>query len=335
MNASEKLDMQVKEELDGSAVVDLPESMQEPAEEAEKPIKEEAINNERSDDDESAEENSDLDDDDDQQGDEEELRAAKRQHRRLKKELTREKVRQSNHLITTLTKRNNELAQRLAELERRTSGAEFARLDKSIEDEQVRLLYARQKIKEATELGDGEALASAQEAWYESRRKLESLEHYKQKAVESASEPKQNVPKVDPSLQRHAADWMNRNPWYNPQAVDRDSKIAKVIDEELAADGWDPTSKDYWMELDNRLQNALPHRYTYSNDERSSIRKPRSVVTSSGKETASSVKGNQLVISPDRVRAMKEAGLWDDPQKRARAIGKYQEFDRVAKQNRN
>jgi uncharacterized Fe-S cluster protein YjdI len=32
---------------------------------------------------------------------------------------------------------------------------------------------------------------------------------------------------------------MNRNPWYNPQAVDRDSKIAKVIDEELAADGWD------------------------------------------------------------------------------------------------
>jgi hypothetical protein len=201
MNASEKLDMQVKEELDGSAVVDLPESMQEPIDEVEKPIEKE-LPNERLEDDESAQEDTNLDDDDDQQDDEEELRAAKRQHRRLKKELTREKVRQSNHLITTLTKKNNELSQRLAELERRTSGAEFARLDKSIEDEQVRLLYARQKIKEATELGDGEALANAQEAWYESRRKLESLESFKSKAIESANEPKQNVPKVDPLLQK-------------------------------------------------------------------------------------------------------------------------------------
>ena len=50
----------------------------------------------------------------------------------------------------------------------------------------------------------------------------------------------------------------------------------------------------------------------------------RSVVTGSGKESATSSGGkNTFTLTPEQVRAMKDAGMWDDPEKRAKMTRRY------------
>jgi len=116
---------------------------------------------------------------------------------------------------------------------------------------------------------------------------------------------------------------MANNPWYDPNGRDPDSKRALNEDSILAEEGYDPKTAEYWEELDRRLQRVVPHRYTGDTDERPRSR-PRNAVTSSGRESASiSGRANQFTLSADQVRAMKDAGMWDDAEKRASMIRRY------------
>ena len=54
-------------------------------------------------------------------------------------------------------------------------------------------------------------------------------------------------------------------------------------------------------------------------------------MTSSGRETTATTKSNEFRLSPDRVAAMKEAGMWDDPTLRQKAIRNYANWDRSNK----
>lgn len=330
MTPQDKVDLQVAEDKDGGAVVQLP-----PGEVPQV--------NDREDDDvqELAQGGAASDDSGDYEGEgdgiadpdpeREALRQARREERQLKKKLQKAKLSESNHLIQSLKRQNEQMAERLAVLEKRTAGSDLARLDKAIEDAHLRLQYAKMKIKESTEQADGTGLAEAQEAWYESRRQVEALEALKKKAV-AADSTRSNgvVPKApDPLLKRHASDWMARNDWYDPNGKDMDSQIATKVDEGLVAEGWDPTSADYWEELDNRLTKYLPHRYNSGNGERSSTPRPRSVVTGSGREAAPSTRPGEFRLSPERVRAIKEAGKWENISERNKMIRKYAEYDRM------
>ena len=117
---------------------------------------------------------------------------------------------------------------------------------------------------------------------------------------------------------------MESNTWYDPNGKDMDSKVALKIDQAMAEEGWNPKTQEYWDELNNRLQKYLPHRYTDNANERPIQRRPKNVVTSSGRESASSSGGkNTFTLNPDQVRAMKDAGMWDDPDKRAKMIRRY------------
>lgn len=306
-------DIEVKEAVDGSAVVELPDDIASPDQEAAEAPQEAAQ--------EAAEGGQVADEDADNPDDSEALRAAKRARRKAKRELVKKTNSEKDARLVALQRKVDELTQRLSVTESKTHSADLARLDKTIEDSELRLQYARMKISEATSAGDGEALAKAQEMWYDSRRQVEELKRLR----ETAATPKQQQSIPDPKLQRLAADWMERNSWYRPDNRDTDSRIAKQIDEALTQEGWDPTSEDYWDELDNRLQRYLPHRYNQQEDETPSRRsKPRSIVTGSGRESSAAAGGrNTFTLSAEQVRAMKEAGFWDDPQKRAKMIKRY------------
>jgi hypothetical protein len=188
------------------------------------------------------------------------------------------------------------------------------------------------KMREAVSRQDGDGVSQAEEMLYESRRKLESLQNIKQQASKQISDQKQNISVPDPSVQRLAADWMEDNPWYDPNGRNEESQIAQVIDRRLTEEGFDPTSEDYWEELDARMQKYLPQKNNSGyNDRNVQQRRPRSVMTSSGRETMATTKSNEFRLSPDRVAAMKEAGLWDNPTARQNAIRKYAEWDRANK----
>ena len=257
--------------------------------------------------------------DEDHPDDTDAVRKARSNRRRAKKEYIKRTNEEKDQRLGLLQRQNQELMERLSVVERKTHGADLARYEKAMEDEEYRLRYAQKKMQEATDNSDGEAFTKAQELWYDSRRKLEAMHSYKEQAAKSSS---QDSAPANPKLVRLANGWMERNSWYNPDAGDEDTQIAKVIDNRLVAEGWDPATQDYWDELDNRLQKRLPHRYTRNTDE-PSRRSPRSVVTGSSRESSGSASGNTFVLAPEQVRAMKDAGFWDDAQKRNKMIKRY------------
>lgn len=296
-------DIHVQEEADGSAVIDLPDSIESP-----------------DNDDVGMAAGGSADDDIAPEG-ETDYQRARREKRRAKRELAKKTGVEKDMKLHILERKNQELMERLSVVERKTYSADLARVDKAIEDQELRHQYAKMKIAEAAQNGDGTAMADAQEIMYDSRRQIEALSAVKKQAVQ----PRQQQGSMpDPRLQRHAANWMERNEWYNPDGRDTDSKIAKQIDESLIAEGWNPVEGDYWDELDNRLHKYLPHKYNGSTDVRSSTKRPRSVVTSSGRESVNgSTNRNTFVLKPEQVRAMKDAGFWDDSEKRAKMIKRY------------
>jgi hypothetical protein len=294
-------DLNVVEEKDGSVTVDLPDHLANHSDDGEPEAQQD--------------DGGDVDHPDDTDA----VREARRNRRRAKKEYIKRSNEEKDQNLILLRRQNQEMQDRLAVLERKTQGADMARYDKAMEDEEYRLRYAQQKMQEATDNSDGSAFTKAQELWYDSRRKLEAMHSYKEQVSRASS---QEQAPANPKLVRLANNWMERNSWYDPEAGDEDTQIAKVIDNRLVAEGWDPASQDYWDELDNRLQKRLPHRYTRNTDE-PSRRSPRSVVTGSSRESSSSVNGNQFVLAPEQVRAMKDAGFWDDQEKRTKMIKRY------------
>lgn len=302
----------VTEEKDGSAVVQLPDDLQSPDGEESEGAQDEQVQAG------GAEEDSDADHPDDTDA----VREARRNRRKAKKEYIRRTNEEKDQRLAMLQRQNSELMERLSVVEKKTQSSDLARLDKAIEDEELRYQYFEAKKREAINNSDGDAFNKAQEGWYESRRKIEAMRSVKQRAVETT--PQDSGP-ANPKLVRHANAWMEKNSWYDPNGDDEDSQIAKLVDQRLMREGWDPASADYWEELDNRLQKRLPH--CYNRDTENPRRaKPRSFVTGSSRESGSDGGGssrNTYTLAPEQVRAMKEAGFWDDAEKRARMIRRY------------
>ena len=308
MSAENEEQINIKEQPDGSVTVDLPDSIQ-IAQSDDTPPEQKADGDEE------------FHEDDNPTNDElDALRNAKRERRRAKRDLVRKTQAEKDERLQLLQRQNQELMERLSVIENRTHANDIAQIDKAMQDAELRVRYAKMKMAEAVQAQDGDAAAQANEMLLDERQKLEALKNFKQRAVQP--QQKANIP--DPGVQRHIASWMERNPWFDPERKDMDSKIAKQIDEQLHAEGWNPASSDYWEEMDNRLRKYIPHRYNDDYEDSSSRRKPRSHVTSSGRENATSAGGRQsFQLEPEQVKAMKDAGFWDDPKKRLSMIKRY------------
>jgi hypothetical protein len=328
--ADNEKDVPIKEQEDGSVLarVQAPEGFDD-EENEEGGAKVEAS------DEDSSDEQDDHQDDNDDQNDEEtdeeraKIREARREERRLKKELSKQRTASDKHKISALEKRNEELARRLAAVENTASSYQFAQIDKAVEDEATRVEYAKMKMLQAAQENDAVAQMEYLEQLTEAKQRLQQVQHYKKQQLEAAKAPKQNVPnEMAAEVQRNAERWLKKNSWFDTQARDTDSRIAKVIDQELASDGWDPSDSEYWEELDNRLAARLPHRYTTKGGKTQRSAGP---TASSRVANTASAKPGTITLSRDRVQAIKDAGAWDDVEKRNKMIRAYASYDRANK----
>jgi hypothetical protein len=316
-----KENIEVEEQNDGSATVEVPEKDLEPD------VVEEQNGFDRAK--EAADADADHPDDD------EELRAAKRNRRRAKKDLVRKTNQEKDVRLQQLARENEEFKRRLSQLERNTKAEHVVRIDKNLDDAQTRFEYAKMKIAEATQNQDGNAMVEAQLLLQNASDEVRQLKQMRTEADRELQRPQQNQA-ADPAIARRANEWVRRNSWYDSDLRDPDSKVAKKVDELMMAQGWNPKDPDYWDELDSRLQKELPHRYNDRNDtETRNVRRPRNVVGSAGREASAAYGGSnrsQFVLSPERVRAMKEAGAWDNPERKAKMVKQFMAYDRA---NRN
>ena len=321
--AENEKDVPIKEREDGSvlAKVDLPEEIESEEESTKKVEASQDHDDEESDDHEGDEEN-----DGETSEERKKIREARREERKLKKELKKQRDVSAQNKIKSLQRNNEELARRLAQVENTAANFQFAQVDKALEDEATRVEYAKMKLLQASQNQDAASQVEYLEQLQDAKTRLAQIQAYKKQQLEEAKRPKQNVPTpVSNDVQRNATKWLKDNKWFDPQARDTDSKIAKVVDQELAAEDWDPSDPEYWDELNSRLKARLPHRYAQKGE------KPQR----RGGPTASSRTANPgaksagtITLSKARVDAIKDAGAWDDPAKRAKMIKAYAQFDR-------
>lgn len=314
-NEIKEEDIKVSEEKDGSVTVEVPESLL-PAEEGQEEVKEEPVEAQAEDSDE------------DQPDDTDAVREARRARRKAKKEYIKKVNQEKDKSLEFLKRQNQELTSRLEALEKKNHVSDVARIEKAIEDEEGRLNYAKLKMREATDNSDGNAFIKAQEIYQDANRKLEKLQGFKEQVARA--EP--NPDAYRPDVKLKAQQWMEENPWYDPSGTDPDSRVAKQIDDQLVAQGFDPATDRYWNVLTQRLQDKLPHLYTDDIDEAPRKRGPKSVVTGSERETGGGSSRSTFTLTAEQVRAMKDAGFWDDPKQRARMIQRYAS---QARQNRS
>ena len=326
--ADNEKDIPVKEQTDGSALVAY-EMEPDPLADAEEEPKKEVKAEESEEPDEDQEDSSNEQDEEETDEDRERIREARREERRLKKELNKQRDATARNKISALERRNAELAERLAKVENAAASYQFAQLDKSIEDESTRVEYAKMKMLQAAQSGDAAGQVEYLEQLTDAKERLKQAQYYKKQQLEQAKAPRQNVPnEISTEVQQNATQWLKKNSWYDPQARDTDSRIAKVIDQELAADGWDPSDSEYWEELDNRLSARLPHRYTAKGGQQTRRAGP---TASSRVANTTSAKPGTITLSRDRVQAIKDAGAWDDVEKRNKMIRAYASYDRANK----
>ena len=321
--ADNEKDVPIKEREDGSVVakVEHPEEIDENGDNVDSHNPRTEEDQENDDDDEESE-------NDENDAEREKIREARREERRLKKELSKQRVASDKHKISALEKRNEDLARRLAAVENTASSFQFAQIDKAMEDEATRVEYAKMKMLQAAQSGNTVDQMEYLEQLTDAKERLRQVQQYKKQQLETAKSPKQNVPnQMAEEVQKKAGKWLKKNSWYDPQARDTDSRIAKVIDQELAADGWDPSDSEYWEELDNRLASRLPHRYTSKGGNSNNKRSSGPTASSRVANTESSRPGT-ITLSRERVSAIKDAGAWDDVAKRNKMIRAYAEYDR-------
>lgn len=252
-------------------------------------------------------------------------RARNRQRRAENKARRKDYIEQLRREIAARDDVLNQQAARLEALERRTHGADISAVDNELRKSVDAYNFYKQQHAEAVTRADGQLAADAQEKMFAAMNRAQQLNQVKQAAQRQPMQPQP----LDPRLKAQADVWLERNSWYDPTGSDPDSQIALTVDQQMAREGWNPTTPQYWEELDSRLKKYLPHKYSSGyNSSKGNGRSPRAPVASSSRESQNASNKGGYMLSPERVQAIKDAGMWDDPAKRAAMVKRYQQIDR-------
>lgn len=251
-----------------------------------------------------------------------EITSVNRKRRQKRREMQRRAKEAAELKIALLERQNAEMMRRLSAVEGHATQTQVATIEQRIAQVQAEIQQAEHIIAKATEAGNGEDVVAAMRIRDEALRKHQQLEATKQIATRPAA------PQVDPNVVSYAKQWMAANPWYDPQGGDRDSAVTKAIDTELAREGYNPATREYWEELTRRVADELggdgdePAQKTAAEKQR---RKAPPLGTT--REHAPASTKREIYVTPERKQAMIEAGVWDDPKLRQRYLKAYQAYD--------
>lgn len=271
-----------------------------------------------------------------------EVREKKRQDRLNQRQRQRVRIETLERELVSTKANNQELNQRLASLENVNAGSQYAYLERMEVQAKETIDGLKNIIAEASVKGDGVRVAEATHALVQVEREQREIIGAKDKFREDAQKPRQGrsqVQQLDQETLTHANDFLARHPWYKgPRSNDRDSRILAMLDNELTGAGWNARTPAYWVELEKRSKQYLAHRYEKDDangdgqEHNGGQRRNRQPVSGSGSNSNSNGGGGNSSesyrVAPERVRAMKEAGIWDDPVRRAKMIKRYQDADR-------
>tara|TARA_Y100001938_G_scaffold140041_1_gene207710 strand:- start:6902 stop:7924 length:1023 start_codon:yes stop_codon:yes gene_type:complete len=189
---------------------------------------------------------------------------------------------------------------------------------------QQKLESARSTFKQAYNNGDQDNLLKAQEEISDAQTEIKLLNQRKQWMAAQEEERRQSVESQqnDAGYENYdpkARDWAARNPWFGQDQTA--TAVALAIDSELKQNGYDPSSEDYYREVDRRLKSELPHKFSTQNntqiEEDVEEEVSSSVKTSRPKQV---VAGQSRTPAPKKVKLSQEdvrlAKKWNIPLER-------------------
>jgi hypothetical protein len=257
---------------------------------------------------------------DGEDGNEENLRQLRRKRQKQRQKDNMRKTREEN---TGLVRELAEAKERLAALESRNVQTDAQTAEQQYNYALQQVSRAESDLKEAFETGDGDKAIRAQRLRELAIRQANDAEDIKRQLTNSTVN---KGPTLDRKTENLAQQWMSENSWFSPNGSDEDSVVARAIDEAWAVEarqqGITPASEDYWDELDSRVKRRL------GNAAADRQRKRGAPPPSGRGETTTSTTKERVFLSPDRIKALKDANAWDDPEMRKRYIRRFQEWDR-------
>lgn len=246
-----------------------------------------------------------------------------RDRRKKRREMQRRAREAKERELDALRQQTQMLQQRLAAVEGFATNSAVQGLEGRIAQKQAEIRQAEAIMARAAEAGNGEDMVAALKIRDAAASELQSLSGVRQQYEQQRNQPPPQ-PQVNPQVVNYAKQWMQANPWYDPNGGDRDSALTKAIDNELAKEGYDPASMDYWQELTSRVADALD---TGASGEAPKPRKKSGPPVGNTREHAPVSSRKEIYVTPERKQAMQEAGVWEDPVLRQRYLKAYQAYD--------
>ena len=233
----------------------------------------------------------------------------------------------------SVQKRINKLTYKIREAERREKAAiEYAQnvqtelnstkeklslQDKNLYDEynarvSSELTAAENKLKQAYEMNDSEAIIDAQKSLATLAVEQESLNRVKPtkdetekevqvESVENTEIPSaQQTPEPDPK----AVAWADKNEWFGKDVAMTSTAFA-FHNQLIRDEGFDPTSDEYYAELDKRIVDAFPHKFDGSAPQKN----VQDVVAVSSKGARSTKKARTVRLTPSQLSIAKRLGV--------------------------
>lgn len=174
---------------------------------------------------------------------------------------------------------------------------------------------AKQAHKQAIESNDADSIARATEALSTAiaeKKYIEASEaRSKMDNIQTAPAEEFTLPEGEPQeVQEYAQPspkaqtWAAKNEWFGQDRIA--TNVALSIHENLANEGFDLNSDEYYNELDNRLKEELPNRFKNVEADQ----KPVQTVASPSRTTSSGRKpSNRVELSPSEQRLAKRLGV--------------------------
>lgn len=261
---------------------------------------------------------------------EDEIASQSRKRRLKRREIQKRAKEAAQRELDMLRHQNAELARRVAAIEGHTLQANEQGIDQRLQQTMNEIRQAEQIMARATEAGNGEDVVAAMRIRDEAMERARQLQYNKQQMSQVREQAAQ--PQGDPRVTSYAQEWMQANPWYNPQGGDEDSAIVNAIDAAMTAQGYDPTSRAYWEELTRRVA-ARVGDDDGGVETRQSAPRRKAPPQGNTREHAPTSTRKEVYVTPERKAAMIEAGIWDDPVARNRMLKAYQAYDKNGSAN--
>jgi len=222
--------------------------------------------------------------------------------------------------ISQLMAQNESLVQNLNSREKSFNEVSKLNIDASEKQLTDKVTLARSAYMEAFESGEKEKLLQAQEMLNEAQVDLKHLNLTKAQMEDVAEEIEQEpvpaqqaAPKSTPDPR--AEDWVSKNEWFGKDKILTVSALA--LDQELKEEGFDTNDEEFYNEIDRRLAEAFPHKFTANTvdveENQNRVQEPTStpaqVVGSSSRSAPNSSK-SKVKLTKEDVRL---ANKWNIP----------------------